>query len=131
VVSEVSNDRQERLYHVERLKHLTLVTGTIAIQSKCAIFVTHILLGKSDTSANRDLSANYSISPEERRSEDVHGTTLAVRHATLATEKLAEDTGDGPTTHDGERMAAIAGNDFVVWFDAVFKTDRHGFLPGD
>jgi len=58
----------------------------------------------------------------------VHGTTLSVRHAPLTAEKLTENTSDGTTTHDGERMATIGSDDSVVWFDAVFKTNGHGFL---
>src|ERR1700722_16010038 len=60
--------------------------------------------------------------------EDVHGSTFPTRHANLPAQKLADDAGDSPTTHDCERMTAIRGNDAVFGSDAVFETDRYRFL---
>src|ERR1700722_10039956 len=60
--------------------------------------------------------------------EDVHGSTFPMGHANLAAQKLADDAGDSPTTHDCERMTAIRGNDAVFGSDAVFETDRYRFL---
>ena len=58
----------------------------------------------------------------------MHGPALAVGHAALAAEELADDALDGATAEDGEGMAAIAGDDAVGGGDSVFEAYRDGFL---
>jgi hypothetical protein len=49
-------------------------------------------------------------------------------HADLSTQEFADDPGDGSTTHDGERVTAVGGDDAVLWLNGIFQTDRNGFL---
>src|ERR1700736_3477565 len=81
-------------YHVECLKHLSLVTCTITIESKCCGVLAKILLCECDTCSYRNLCTDDTIATEERGSEDVHRAALAVRHAGLATKQLSNNTLD-------------------------------------
>lgn len=58
----------------------------------------------------------------------MHGSTLAVRHASLTTEELGEYAGDGAAAEDSERVAAVGSDDEVFGSDGVFDADGDGFL---
>lgn len=58
---------------------------------------------------------------EKAQREDVHGGALAVRHATLAPKELSHDTGDGAAVENGERLAAVCGDDTVVGDDSMLE----------
>ena len=92
------------------------------------MFLPAIFLRKCNASTYGNLGAYDAIPAEESRGEDVHRATLTMRHAALATEKFGNDALDGTASHDGERMTTVRGNDTVVFFNAVFKTNRYGFL---
>jgi hypothetical protein len=65
---------------------------------------------------------------DERRSEDVHRSTLSVTHTINATEELSKNTLDRSTTENGEGVAAVGGDDLVLGDDGVVHTDRDGLL---
>jgi len=115
-------------HHVERLEDLTLVTRAITVQGEGTVLLAHVLLGETHTGSNRDLSSDDTVASKEGRGEDVHGTTLSVGHADLATEELANDTLDSATTHDGEGMAAVSSDDAVLLADSVLEANRNSFL---
>ena len=107
-------------YQVVRLKHLTLVTHTITVQHKRAIFLAHVLLSETHTCTDRNLSSDDTVASDEGWGEDVHGTTFSKRHADLAIEELANDTFDRATVHDGE---AVSGDDAVILADPVLEAN--------
>jgi len=115
-------------HHVERLEHLTLVRCTITVHRKRAVLLALVLLRERRTRADRDLGTDDTVSTKEGRSEDVHGATLALGHASLATEELGEDSRDGAATKDSEGVAAVASDDTVVLLDTVLHTDRDSLL---
>lgn len=115
-------------HHVERLEHLSLVGRSVAIQRERTGLLAHVFLSKADTSADGDLGANDTVAAKEGRSEDVHRTTLSMRHADLAPEELANDTLDASATHDSEGMAAVRSDDAVVLGNSVLEPDRNSFL---
>lgn len=51
-----------------------------------------------------------------------------MRHADLTTEEFTEDTFNGAAAHDGEGVAAVGSDYPVLGLDAVFKSNRDGFL---
>ena len=51
--------------HVVSLKHLTLVGSTISVHGKRHGLVTEVLLRKGDTSSDRNLSTDDSVSSKE------------------------------------------------------------------
>lgn len=74
------------------------------------------------------MGADDTVSAKEGRREDVHGTTLSVGHADLASEQLANNTLYGASAQDGERVAPVGSDDPVVLGDTVLETDRDSFL---
>ena len=115
-------------HHVERLKDLSLVGGTITIKREGRNLFLLVLLCKSDASAQRDLRSDDTVAAKEAGREDVHRPALAVRHAALAAEQLADDALDRAPAQDGERVAAVRGDDAVLGRDARLETDGDGFL---
>jgi hypothetical protein len=115
-------------YHVVRLKDLTLVTRTVTVQRERTVLLAHVLLSETHACTDRNLSTDDTVASEEGRGEDVHGTTFSVGHADLATEELANDTFDRATTHDGEGVAAVSGDDAVFLADTVLEANRNSFL---
>jgi hypothetical protein len=117
-------------HHVKGLEHLTLVASTITVHRKRRRLLALVLRRECETSANRDLGTDNTVTTEEVRGKDVHGATLAVRHASRAAEELGEDTLDRAAAEDGEGVAAVGGDDEVLGCDGVFETDRDSFLYG-
>jgi hypothetical protein len=97
IVLANENARQvPELGHVECFEDLSLVAGTVTIEGKGGnIGLAGVLLSESETSPKRNLSTDNPVSSKEGRGEDVHGSTLSVGHAVLATEKFSQDTLDG------------------------------------
>lgn len=88
-----------KLGHVECLEDLTLVAGTVTIESEGRnVVFAGVLLSEGKTGSKRNLGADDAISSEEGRGEDVHGSTLSVGHSILATEKLSQDALDGSSS---------------------------------
>jgi hypothetical protein len=87
------------------------------------MLLTHILLCKRYPSANGDLSSDDAIPAEEGGGEDVHGATLAMRHACLAPKQFTNDTFDSSATEDGEGMTTIGSDNTVVFLDTLFKSN--------
>ena len=71
-MSHAHRQMKPQTYHVERLKNLTLVTRTIAIQRERTVLFAHVLLGETHTGTNRDLCSDDTVASEEGRGEDVH-----------------------------------------------------------
>jgi hypothetical protein len=115
-------------YHIESFKDLTLVASTITVESKSTVFLAEVLLSKGNTGTNGYLRTDDTITSEERRGKDVHGTTFAMRHATLTSKEFTKDTRNRTTTHHSERVTPVSGDDPVIFFDTMFKTNRHRFL---
>ena len=68
-----------KLSHVECFEDLTLVAGTVTVKGKGSnVVFARILLSEGNTSSKRNLSTDDAVSSEERRGEDVHGSTLSV-----------------------------------------------------
>lgn len=122
-MAQTNKELKACTYHVERLEDLTLVTRAITVQSERTVLLAHVLLRETHTGTNRDLSSDDTVASEEGRGEDVHRTTLAVGHADLATEQLANDTLDSAATHDGEGMAAASCDDTVRLADSVLEAN--------
>jgi hypothetical protein len=117
-----------RTDHVERLEHLALVAGTVTVHRERRRLLVHVLLRERNAGTDGDLRADDTVSTEEGLSEDVHGAALAVGHADLASEELAQHPGDGAAAEDSERMATVSSDDGVLSCDTMLKTDRNGFL---
>jgi len=82
--------------HVERFEDLTLVASAITVESEGGnVIFSGVLLSESKTSSKRNLGTDDAVSSEEGRGEDVHGSTLSIGHAVLATKELGQDTLDG------------------------------------
>ncbi|KAI6757302.1 hypothetical protein HG531_003127 [Fusarium graminearum] len=77
VVCVVSGKVPE-LGHVESLKDLTLVAGTITVEDNGSVLVVVVLVSKGKTSTDGDLSTDDTVTAVEALGEHVHGTTLAV-----------------------------------------------------
>ena len=126
-----STHQVPQLGHIEALKDLALVGGTVSVHGEGGVLVglAHVLLSECDSRSDGDLRADDAVTSEEGLCEDVHGTALAVRHAALSTEQLGNDTLDRPAAKDGERVASVGRDDLVVWLDAGLEADRDGLLP--
>ena len=128
VLANKDSGQVPELGHVVSFKDLTLVRGTITIEGKGGGLVAEVLLGKGDTGAQGDLSSDNTVSSKEVGGEHVHGASLASRDTSLASEKLGKDGGDGATTHVGESVAAVGGDDLVLGSQSGLHTDSDGFL---
>jgi hypothetical protein len=58
----------------------------------------------------------------------MHRTTLAVRHASLATKQLSNNTLDGAATHNSEGVTPVCSNDAIFRLDTILKTNGDSFL---
>jgi hypothetical protein len=76
-------------YHVVGLKDLTLVGSTITVKSESDCLLLQVLLSEGDTGSNWNLGTDNTVTTEEGRCEDVHRSTLSVRHTVLSAWKLA------------------------------------------
>ncbi|KAJ3905685.1 hypothetical protein F5879DRAFT_716876 [Lentinula edodes] len=89
-----------------RFKKLILVSSTVTIHSKSTGRLFGVLLSKGDTCAERNLSANNSVS-SEKRSEDVHETTLAAKRSYLATDELFDNVPNRSPTKNSQRVTTL------------------------
>ena len=128
VFADEDDGKVPQLGHVVGLKDLTLVACTITIEGEAGSILAKVLLSESETGTNWYLRADDTVTAEESRREDVHRTTLAARHAVLATEELSKNTLDGTATEDGEGVAAVRGDDQVLRRNGSLETDRNSFL---
>ena len=94
-------------YNVKRLEDLTLVSGTIAIQSECDGVLLLVLVRKGDACAHRYLRAHDTVPAKEGGGEYVHGATLAIGHACLTAQQLSKHSSNGATSEDGEGMTTV------------------------
>ena len=114
--------------HVERLEYLALVTRAVTVERKCRRGPLEVLLRECDARADGHLCADDTVPAEETLREYVHRPALPVRHPHLTTEQLADDTGDGAATKNGEGMTAVGSDYHVVFGYGRLETDRDGFL---
>lgn len=119
-----------QLSHVEGLKDLTLVAGTVTVQNDTGVLAAGVLVGKSQASADRDLGADNTVATVKVLGEHVHRTALSVGDTLTAAEKLADDGSDGAATHHGETVASVGGDDVVLLGDGMLDTDSNGLLAG-
>ncbi len=118
------------LGHVEGLKDLALVGGTVTVENDGGVLVLVVLVGKRQASTDRDLGANDTVAAVEALGEHVHGATLAVGDALTAAQKLADDGADGAATHQGEAVAAVGSDDVVLLGESVLNAGGDGLLAG-
>lgn len=140
------------LGHVESLKDLALVGSTVTVEGKSSGLFLVVLLGKGDTGADGNLlflarrmdekegtgawmkkkgtylGTDDTVTAEERRSKDVHRTTLTERHTVLSAHQLGNDTLDGTASENGKSVASVRGDDSVLVGDGGLHTDGNGFL---
>lgn len=109
-------------YHVISFKHLTLIASTIAVQRKGTGLLSLVFLSERYTSTDWHLSTNNTVPTKEGWCEYVHGSSFTIRHADLAAQQLANDSFNGPTTHDSVRMAPVCGDKTVVFGDSMLNT---------
>jgi hypothetical protein len=116
------------LGHVESLKDLTLVAGTVTVQNDTSLLAASVLVCESQTGTDGDLGTDDTVSTVEALAEHVHGTTLSVGDTLAATEQLTNDGADGGTTHQGVTVASVGGNDIVLLVQGVLDTGCDGLL---
>jgi len=107
---------------------LTLVACTVAVESECHVVLAKILICKRDTCADRDLSANNTVATVEAGREHVHRASLSVRDTLSLAQELANDRPNGTSSHHGESMTSVGGNEMVLLGDGVFDADGDSFL---
>lgn len=117
-----------QLGHVESLKDLALVAGTITIQDDAGVLSALVLVGKGQTSTDGNLSADNTVTTVEVLGEHVHGATLSVGNTLAATKQLTNDGSHGTATHQGETVASVGGDDVVLLGDSVLNTDSNSLL---
>lgn len=117
-----------QLRHVVSLEDLALVGGTVSVERQSDVLLVLVLARKRDTSANRDLGADDTVSSVETRCEHVHGATLSVCDTLSPSEQFTDDGLDSGSAHQGETVAAVGGDDMVGAFDGVFNSDSDSFL---
>ena len=122
------NGQVPQLGHVEGLKNLTLVRGTITVEDDGGVRLLVVLLSEGQTGANGYLGTDDTVTTVEVLGEHVHRTTLAVRDTLTAAEKLTDDGLDGTTTHHGKTVTTVSGNNFVHASDGVLNSDSDSFL---
>ena len=115
-------------YYIESLEHLPLITRPISIKRKRTTSLTKILLCECHPSSHRHLSSNNPVPAKESRRKEMHRPAPAPRHAALAPNQLAHDPLERPAAQEGERVAAVGGDDAVILRDRVFEPYRDRFL---
>lgn len=118
------------LGHVEGLEDLTLVGGTITVEDDGGVLAALVLVGEGKAGSDRDLGTDDTVTAVEAGGEHVHGTTLTVGDTLTATEKLTNDGANGTTTHHGETVATVGGDDVVLGGDGMLDTSGNGLLTG-
>lgn len=124
------NGEVPQLGHVERLEDLTLVGSSIAVKRDGGVLLALVLVCESQTSTDRNLSADDTVATVEALCEHVHGSSLSVRDTLTTAEKLADDGLDGSTAHQSESVTSVGGDDVVFLGDGVLDSDGYGFLSG-
>lgn len=119
-----------QLGHIERLKHLSLITRPIAIQTNSRVILAHILVREPNARTHRHLRTHNPVPTIEPRAEHVHAPALAVRNAIAPAEQLANDRLDRAAAHEREAMAAVGGDEVVLLCEGVLDADCDGFLAG-
>lgn len=127
-IRALSPSRSQRTNHVVRLKHLTLVARTVAVHGERGGLFALVLLGERETRAERDLRADDTMTTLEGLSEDVHGSTLALRDTAHATEQLADQALKRTSTKENEGMRAVRRNDLVLERRGRVNADGNRFL---
>lgn len=119
-----------KLGHVERLKDLTLVGSSIAINHKSSLFPTAILLRKGKTGIQGDLSTHNTVAALEPGCKHVHGSAFASRDPAFPTEEFSKDGDEASSTPVVicKSVTTIGGNHFVVQSHGRFHPDANGFL---
>lgn len=118
------------LGHVEGLKDLALVAGAITVEDDAGVLSSLVLVGKGETSTDGDLGADDTVATVEALGEHVHGTALSVGDTLTSTKKLTNDGSHGATTHQGEAVASVGGDDIVLLGDGMLDTNSNGLLSG-
>jgi hypothetical protein len=118
------------LGHVESLKDLTLVAGTITVQNDSSLLAASVLVCESQTGTDGNLSTDDTVSTVETLAEHVHGATFSVGDTLSATEQLTNDGSDTSTTHEGVTVASVGGDDIVILVQGVLDTCCDGLLTG-
>jgi hypothetical protein len=119
-----------KLGHVESLKDLTLVAGTVTVEDDASRLGALVLVGESKTGTDRNLGTDNAVATVESLGEHVHGATLSVGDTLSAAEKLSDDGSYRAASHVGEAVATVRGDDIVCLLDSVLDTDGDGFLTG-
>jgi hypothetical protein len=92
--------------------------------------IAEILMCESETSTDRDLCTNDTISTIELGSKHVHGSTLSMGNTMTATEEFTDDGTDSTAAHKSEAMTTVGGDDIVFFSEGVFNSDGESFLAG-
>ncbi len=116
------------LGHVESLKDLTLVAGTVTVQDDGSSLAVVVLVGEGETSTNGDLGTNDTVATVEALGEHVHGATLSVGNTLTATEKLTNNRANGTSTHQGKTVASVGSDDVVLLCDGMLNADSDSLL---
>lgn len=117
-----------QLGHVESLEDLALVAGTITIQDDTGVLSALVLVGKSQTGTDGNLSADDTVTAVEVLGEHVHGAALSVGNTLAATKQLTNDGSDRTATHEGETVASVRSDDVVLLGNSVLNTDSNSLL---
>ena len=118
------------LGHVESLKDLTLVGGTVSVESKGDVLLVLVLACEGNTSSNGNLGTDDTVTTVETGGEHVHRSTLSVSDTFSPAEEFTDNGLDGCAAHQSEAVATVGGNKMVGALDGVFDTDGDGFLTG-
>lgn len=107
-----------------------MVGSSVSVEGERDVVLALVLVGESDTCADRDLRANDSITAVETGREHVHGTTLSVGDTLATAEQLTDDGANGAAAHHGEAVAAVCGDEVVHLGDRVLDADSDSLLAG-
>lgn len=118
------------LGHVESLKDLTLVACSVSVQREGDVFFAHVLIGKGDTSTDRDLCADDTVSSVEAGREHVHRSAFAVSNTLSPSEQFTDDRAHGSSAHHRKTVTSVCGDEMILLGDGVFDPDGDSFLSG-
>ena len=124
VVLASKEDRQvPQLGHVECFEDLALVGCAVAVEREGGCLAASILVSEGDASTDGDLSANDAVAAVEACGEHVHGASFTVGDTFAAAEQFTDDGLYGSTAHVGEAVAAVGGDDGVVFGEGMLDAD--------
>ena len=115
-------------HHVERLEDLALVGRAVTVHGERRVLFARVLLREGETGAKRYLRTDDTVAALEGLGEDVHGTTLSLRHSAYAAQELANEALDVATAEHDERVGAVRGDDVVIERRRRVDTDGDSFL---